>query len=403
MTTTADVIIIGAGASGMACAVTCARGGKKVILLEKEIVAGRKILVTGNGRCNFTNESAGPSKYFGDSGFIKTALENFTYKDCLSFFDSLGMLYRSEDGRLFPVTGKASSVADCLVNALNKSGADIKFKAEVTKITKTGDLFKVFTVDGQTFTAANIVLACGSMAYPQVGATEAGYNLAKSFGHTIAEPKPALCALNLREKAVARLAGLKVQADVSLQDNSGKIIDNEEGEIIFGAKGVSGNNILSISRNAYAGAKIVVDFFPQFSGEEFSAFISKRRADMADFKIKDFFAGILADNASNLLIDFLGIRKNSPVADIKADIFDRIIKTLKGWPFTVESLRPWKEATAARGGVSVKEIEPLTFMSKKTKGLFVTGELLDIDGRCGGYNLHFAWASGVLSALAITR
>ena len=389
----ADALIIGAGASGLIAAIKCAQSGKKVILLEKEILPGRKILITGNGRCNFTNTKVSPDKYFEAADFTAPALQNFTHKNCVDFFEDIGMLSHADEGRWFPITGKASSVVDCLVNTAISAGIDIRLKTHVVKIEKAGGVFKAHTRDGDIFSAKNLVLACGSPAYPQAGGTAEGYNLAQSLGHTITALSPAISAINLKEKAVARLAGLKVYANAILQ---GK--DSEEGEIIFGANGVSGNNILSISRNALPGDKLLLDFLPQFTEKEFTAFMDKRRKQMRGASVKNFLTGILADNAANLLTDFLGIKKNSLVADLTPDIFARIIKTIKAWPFTVESLRGEKEACAARGGVNRAEIDGRTMQSKKVRGLYITGELLDVDGRCGGYNLHFAWASGVLAA-----
>lgn len=389
-----SVIIIGAGASGLMAASVLSSAGIDTLVLEKEILPGRKILISGNGRCNFTNAKVSPAMYYGDNGFIAAALGKFSLKDCLDYFESLGLLYKKEEGRYFPITGKSSSVADCLVNSIN---AEIKFKTEVTRLDRDGAGYKVFTANGEVFTACHIILACGSLAYPQAGGTQSGYKLAESIGHSIIDTKPAMCAVNLREKAVARLAGLKVDAGVSMEGFC------EIGEIIFGTGGVSGNNVLSISRNAKPGSKLIIDFMPQFTLSEFTAFINKRREQMTDRKVKDFFAGLLADSCANLLVDFLGIKKNAVLNELRPDIFDRIIKTIKAWPFTVESLRPWKEAAAAAGGVNTAEIEPDTFESKKARGVYITGELLDIDGRCGGYNLHFAWACGYSAARAIIK
>ncbi|MDR0646158.1 MAG: aminoacetone oxidase family FAD-binding enzyme [Elusimicrobiota bacterium] len=394
----AGVIIVGAGASGLACALTLARGGKKVILLEKEILAGRKILISGNGRCNFTNAAVSPDKYFEAAEFVFPALQNFGVKECLEFFESAGVLYTAQEGRYFPITGKASSVVGCFTNALKSAGAEIFLKTEVCKIENKNEVFKICAQNGDVFETKKLVLACGSRAFAQAGGSEKGYALAKRFGHTITKLTPALSAINLKEKAVSRLAGLRVYANVILRDANGQIKDSEEGEIIFGGCGVSGNNILSISRSAVAGDKLLIDFLPQLIGGKFDGFINVRKRQMAGFKISSFFTGILADNAANLLLDFLGIKKNVLTTDINAHIFDKIIKTVKAWPFTVESLRSEKEACVTRGGVSRQEIYPRSMQSLKTRGLYITGELLDVDGRCGGYNLHFAWASGILAA-----
>ena len=398
-----DVIIVGAGASGLVCALELARGGKKVLILEKEITCGRKILVSGNGECNFTNRLVAPSKYYGDQEFVKAALEQFSYQDALNYFKDLGLLYREENNRFFTYTSKASSVATCLTCALKEAGAEIILRTEVSKIIQDNKtkIFKVSSKQGQSYFAKNIVLACGSLAYPQVGGTKAGYILAQSFGHTIKPLSPALCSINLQEKtALTRIAGLKVQALASLKEN-GKLIAEEEGEVLFNAQGVSGNNIFSLSRNAKKGQILELNLFSNFTKQEFSDFIDTRAQKYSRRKLKDFFAGILADSIANLLIDFLGFKKNMQICDLNSQNFARIKEVLQAWPFRVEGLRPFEQACAAKGGVDTKEIQKGTFCSLKNPWVYIMGELLDIDGRCGGFNLHFAWTSAICVAKAL--
>ena len=397
-----EIIVIGGGASGLVCALELARSGKKILVLEKEITCGRKILVSGNGECNFTNRQVSPEKYYGDKDFVKSALDKFSYQDALNYFSDLGLLYKEEKDRFFTYTSKASSLAACLTCALKEAGADLLLQTEVSKITQEKTkLFKVLSKKGQVFFAKNIVLACGSLAYPQVGGTQAGYLLAKTFGHTINSVSPALCSINLQEKsALNRLAGVKVFALASLKENN-KLITQEAGEVLFNNQGVSGNNIFSISRAAKKGQVLELNLFSRFTKQEFSTFIDNRAQKYPNRKIKDFFAGILADTIANLMIDFLGFKKNMQICDLNAQNFARIKEVLQAWPFRVEGLRPFEQACAAKGGVDTKEVEKGTFRSLKNPNVFITGELLDIDGRCGGFNLHFAWASGYLAAKAL--
>lgn len=398
-----DVIVIGGGASGLVCALELARGGKKVLVLEKEITCGRKILVSGNGECNFTNRLVAPDKYYGEQEFVKAALDKFSYQDALNYFADLGLLYREENNRFFTYTSKASSLAACLTCALKEAGAQLFLQTEVSKISQDNKtkFFKVSSKKGDFFYSKNIVLACGSLAYPQVGGTKAGYMLAQSFGHNIKPLSPALCSINLQEKAaLTRLAGLKVQARASLKEN-GKIIAQEEGEVLFNNQGVSGNNIFSLSRNTKKGQILELNLFNQFSKQEFADFIEERAQRFSHRKIKDFFAGILADTLANLLIDFLGFKKSLLICDLNGQNFARIKEVLQAWPFKVEGLRPFEQACVAKGGVDTKEIEKGTFRSLKNRNIYITGELLDIDGRCGGFNLHFAWTSALCAAKAL--
>lgn len=394
-----DVLVLGGGASGMMCALMCARAGLRALLLEKELVLGRKILVTGNGRCNFTNINASGDKYYGDKKFAETVLNGFPARACLKFFDDLGLLYREEgEGRYFPITGKAASVNDCLAAALLFAGADIKCKCEVLKVYKSESGFKAECSDGARYSSKALVLACGGAAYPQVSGSMKGYDLARSFGHKIITPRPALSAIDIKENGLARLAGLKLYCSAFLSARPGH---KEAGEITFGAKGVGGNNILTLSRNAKPGDKLILDFMPQFSAAEFKALLKERALAYPSFKVKEMFVGILPPALANLLIDYAGLRKNTLLVEINENIFDRIVSTLKGWPFTVAGVRSFKEACCSAGGVSTAEVNPDTCESKLEEGLYITGELLDIDGHCGGYNLQFAWASGYAAAKAI--
>ena len=394
-----EAVIIGAGASGMMCALQCSRAGIKALLLEKEILAGRKISVSGNGRCNFTNINATADKYYGDKSFVSSVLKQFTPQDCLKFFSGLGLLFKQEDnGRYFPYAGKAACVNDCLLAALIFAGTEIKYKTQVNKILKLSGGFKLICEGGQIYTARNVVLACGGAAYPQISGTTKGYELAQSLGHIIKTPKPALSAIDFKESAVSRLAGLKLYCRVSLAKNP---YDKQDGEITFGTKGAAGSNILSLSRNAQSGDGVFIDFLPQLSIGEVKELFKRRAAMYPSFKVKELFSGALPAPLANLLIDFCGIRKNTLLVEIKDNIFDKIVSTVKAWPFTVAGLRSFKECSVTAGGVNTAEIENGTCASKKVKGLYITGELLDVDGRCGGYNLHFAWASGYSAAKAL--
>lgn len=398
-----DVLIIGGGASGLICALECARHGKKVLLLEKEPLLGRKILVSGNGRCNLTNSRVSPEFYHADKNLILKTLASFPYAKCRNYFEQLGVLLREEElGRIFPVTGKATAVVEALKLAATEAGAEILTGKEVVRI-KKGKAFSVYLKDQTNFQAKKIVLACGSCAYPQVSGTHAGYELAKQLGHTFVTPRPTLSALQLKESAVARLSGIRAQVRLHLTNNPSVFT---EGEIIFSNTGFSGPAALNlsgyISRDLKKGpVPVSVNFFGQV--ENFDAFFQQRLSLYPHRKPKDFFAGILHESITNLLIDFVGFRKNLPISQQLPGTITRAVQTLQAWPFTVTSLRPWNEAMVAAGGVNLKEINYNTFESLKCPRAFITGELLDVDGKSGGFNLHFAWSSGFIAAQHISE
>lgn len=395
-----DVIIIGAGASGLVCALECARAGKKTLLLEKDALPARKILASGNGRCNLTNARVSPTFYHADPELISRTLEKFTFQDCLAYFNRLGVLTAEEDlGRVFPATGKSTAVAEPLKLAALEAGAEILTEREAVRV-KRGKTFAVSVKQGETFQAKRLVLACGSCAYPQISGTQSGYELARSLGHTLITPRPALSALCVKETAVTRLSGVRSQVRLSAFENN-KLLDEAEGEVLFTNYGLNGPAALNVSSavsRALKGGNVTVtlNFFPQLKDPK--SFLQERLKAYHARRPKDFFAGILHESIANLLIDFIGLRKNVPVGEQTPNTLARLVQTPCAWPLGVTGLRPWNEAMAATGGVNTREINYNTFESLKCPGLFITGELLDVDGKSGGFNLHFAWASGFTAA-----
>ncbi len=399
MNTLYDVAVVGAGASGLLCALECARGGKRVLVLEKDPLPARKILVSGNGRCNLTNRHVSPAAYHADPNLIESALAHFSFENCRHYFENLGVLLtEQEQGRIFPATGKATAVADSLKAALKETGAELLCGYEVTHIQRTKTDFVVSTQQGPTVHARNVVLACGSCAYPQVTGTNAGYELARQLGHTVLPPRPVLSGLCLKETALARLSGVKCQVRTTAHTTPAA---HAEGELIFTNYGVNGPAALNISQAvsralASGPVKVEINFLPQL--ENPGDFLQARLTRLGTRKPKDFFAGLIHESLANLLIDFTGLRKQIPTQEQN---MQRAFQTLTAWPVTVTALRPWKEAMVAAGGVKTREINYNTFESLLCPGLYITGELLDVDGKSGGFNLHFAWASGFAAAQAI--
>lgn len=400
-----DVIIVGAGASGLLCALECARRGKKVLVLEKDPQPGRKILVSGNGRCNITNRFVSAADYHGPQELLEQTLKAFSFEACKNYFEQLGIPLREEEnGRFFPATGKSTSVLEPLKLALQEAGAQLLTGQEAARI-KTGNGFTVQTKQGGCYKSKRLVLACGSCAYPQLSGTQSGYQLAKSLGHSIVTPTQTLCALTLKEKAVSRLQGIRVQAALTARRQE-QIFAQTQGEVLFTNYGVSGPAALNISGEvtrqlAKGPVQLDINFFADM--KDFPAAMTARKNTFGRRRAKDFFAGLLHENIANLLIDFAGIRKNIPVREWTPNTWQNVLHTLQKWTFNVTAARPWQEAMAASGGVNTSEINYNTFESLKCPGLFITGELLDVDGRSGGFNLHFAWSSGFTAARKLSE
>ena len=403
-----DVIIVGAGASGLLCALECARAQKRVLVLEKEPLIGRKILASGNGRCNFTNSHAAPVFYHGDTQAVASALKQFSPQDCLRYFDALGVLYHEEErGRYFPDTGKATAITDALKAALAQIPcAEILCNQEVVRVQANvknagENLFCAHTSQNR-FYGKNLVLACGSRAYPQVSGTARGYELAAALGHSIISPLPALSGLVLKEN-FSRLLGIRTTVQLTAHTTP---TVHETGEIIFTAYGINGPAALNVSSAISRALKdgpvsLEINFLPQL--ENVSHFLEERLEKFSARKPKDFFAGVLHESLANLLIDFKGLRKNKPMKEQAPFALKNAFAAIEKWPATVQALRPWQEAMVATGGVNVREINYNSFESRCCPHLYVTGELLDVDGQSGGFNLQFAWASGFCAARAITK
>ncbi len=400
--TTYDVLIIGGGASGLLCARECARCGLKTLVLEKEPLVGRKILASGNGRCNLTNTRVSPAYYHADPALISATLSQFSYEDCHNYFEQLGVLLTEEEnGRIFPSTGKATAVLDALKLAATESGAEILINQTATDI-KNGPFFTIKTKSGETFTTKHLVLACGSCAYPQLSGTDSGYKLARAFGHHITPLHPSLSGLCLKEN-FSRLSGIRAQVRLSAATNP-KV--ETEGEIIFTAYGINGPAALNASGTLARAldkgpVSIHLNFFPQLADPQ--AFFEKRLQLFSARKPKDFLAGMLHESIANLLVDFKGLRKNKSMKEQFPSVVKQALQTLCHWPATVTSLRPWNEAMVTAGGVNLKEINYNTFESLLCPRLYIIGELLDVDGQSGGFNLHFAWASAVCAAKHLSQ
>lgn len=386
------VTVIGCGASGLMAAITAARYGASVTVLEQNAKPGKKILSTGNGKCNLTNLDQQPEYYRSSTiGFPKTALEAFSLEDTIAFFHEIGIYTKNKNGYLYPYSEQASSVVELLLMEAKRLKVKIKLSECVTKIERAEDEngFIVFTKTWQ-YPSDRVIISCGSSASMIEGSDGSGYELAKSLGHSIVNPLPALTGLKAQGNAFAKWAGVRVEGVVTVQYDGCSSITSR-GEIQLTEYGISGIPVFQISRYVSRaldeGKKVQVylDFLPDFTMESCEAFFQSRIVLRPDKNLKEQLIGIFPLK----LIDVLcGSKKASKLT------LEEILTQMKHYKLNIKSTLDLDHAQVCTGGVSCDEIDPETMESKLVPGIYFSGEVADVDGTCGGYNLQWAWSSG---------
>lgn len=400
-----DVIVVGGGAAGMMAAISARRLGANVTILEKNPRIGKKILATGNGRCNFTNINADVMYYHGNNPkFIYSALSNFTVDDTIRFFEKLGIAHKVEDfGKVFPMSDQASSILDVFLYELNELEVNTVCNANVKDITRKNDKFLIELEDGKVYKGDRIVITTGGKAMPSSGSDGNGYNLAAKLGHTMIDIFPALVQLKLEGSFFKRIDGVKFVGTAEIIHNN-KSVAQDRGDILFTNYGVSGPPILQISRkagellNAGQEAHLKITIMDRMSEEDLRVFI-KKRFQISSKKPLDFsLVGLINKRLIPVVLLEAGINDvKRPVANLSAKEQESIIDILADWRFKIRGTRSWPSAQVTAGGIDTKEINQDTMESKLVKGLYFAGEIIDIDGQCGGFNLQWAWSSGFIA------
>ncbi len=398
------IAIIGAGAAGLVAAVTAARAGGDVTVYEKHPRAGKKILATGNGRCNVSNTDLSLTHYHGKNPeFARFALESFGFEACRGFFEGLGLLYKiAPNGRAYPFSLQASSVVEILMYELESLGVRVLFESPVEAVTpsKQGLNIKAGT-SGGSFDA--VLVAAGGKAAPGLSSDGEGYALVSPLGHRTATPFPSLVQLKLDAPFLKKLSGVKVEGKVSLLDAKGSVIQEGEGDVLFTDYGISGNAVLDISRLAARKlldgetVKVSVDAFPAMEAKALDDLLQKRFALQPKKEGIASLVGLVNKKLAGVLIDRTEIPRDKNVANYSKQERKALVKLMKEWEFRVTGTQDWKRAEVTAGGIETADVDPTTMESRLCKGLYFAGEVLDIDGDCGGYNLHWAWASGYLA------
>ena len=404
----ADAVIIGGGAAGMMCSAVAAERGLDVILLEPNKVLGRKVRITGKGRCNVTNNC--DIKEFlnnipGDGRFLYSALNRLSPRDTMELFESHGLKLKTERGnRVFPVSDNANDVAGTLTRWLARAGARHVRSSAVRVLTENGQVCGVET-DGGRISCRAAVISTGGMSYPLTGSAGAGYRLAKELGHSITPCRPSLVPLESEDKYCAEMQGFSLKnVTLSAYEND-KLIYRELGEMLFTHFGVSGPLVLSASshmRNwGSAKYRLSIDLKPALDEKKLDARLLR---DFEKYANRDF-ANALCDLAGKAMIPVLvklsGIPADEKVNSITRQQRHELLRLFKEFPVSVSSPRPIDEAIVTSGGVSTKEINPRTMESKLVDGLYFAGEVMDLDAYTGGFNLQIAWSTAFVAANSI--
>lgn len=403
------VIVIGGGASGLMAAIQAARAGARVTILEHTDRVGKKILSTGNGKCNMTNLYQGDECYRSSNpGFPRKVIEKFSVDQTLAFFEGIGILTKNRNGYLYPNSDQASSVLDVLRMEAARCSVKVVCGCEIRKIVKNHDgIFEVITSSG-IYRGDSLILATGSKAAPGTGSDGSGYELARSLGHRVMKPLPALVQLRCQEKHYKQLAGIRTEARLTLYVD-GKETDVQTGELQLTDYGISGIPTFQLSRYAsvaLAGKRKVqvrIDFLPQQTLEETRTYLEIRRTAMGEKTAEEWMTGLLNKKLSSLLLKLAGISLGERMDKVDRKRWSRLIEQMKEYETVVAATNPYENAQVCCGGVDTREIDPETMESRLVPGLYLAGELLDVDGICGGYNLQWAWSSGALAGIHAGR
>ena len=393
-----NVCVIGGGAAGMLAALTAAENGHRVLLLERQSRVGRKLLATGNGRCNLSNHHVSPAHYHGGAGFCDFALSQFDVGETLQYFASLGLLTVSEaSGRIYPMSNMAGSVLDVLRYALERPEIDLQTGQAVTAVRKIPEGFSVKT-ETDIFSARRLILAAGGAAGSKVGGGMDGYRLAKSLGHHRTALYPSLVQLKTDPTYPRALKGVKAQCGISICRGS-QVLARNSGEVLFTEYGVSGPAIFDLSRSVSAGGSdltCLLNFFPDWEEAEVLHWLSQRQAAMAAHEASTLLTGSCHTRLGQMICKSAGFT-NQRAAGLTRDDLRRIARQATHFALPITGTCGFDQAQVTAGGLDTSEFDPRTLQSRLVPGLYACGELLDIDGDCGGYNLQWAWSSGRLA------
>ncbi len=401
------VCVIGGGASGMMCATMIARKGHEVVLYEKNEKLGKKIYITGKGRCNVTNVAVGADflkNVVGGQKFVMGAVTRFNSNDTMAFFEDVGVKLKIErGGRVFPVSDKSSDIIKGLETAMHWAGVSVKLNTSVDKIVQEDGVIKGVECAGDFVAYDAVVVATGGISYPSTGSTGDGYEFAKELGHTIIEPVPSLCAIVIKGDECGQVEGLSLKNVKLISKANQKVVyESEIGEMLFTSNGISGPIVLStssyVNRQDFNNLKIFIDFKPAISFDGVCARIDRDIVSLGAKQVSSLLEGFIPKSLVKIFAKRLGVNLTMKANQLNKENRKNFANLLKNFEILPEKLESFNQAVVTAGGVNLKEVNPKYMKSKLISGLYFVGEVLDIDALTGGYNLQLAFATAVTAA-----
>ncbi|MSS64016.1 BaiN/RdsA family NAD(P)/FAD-dependent oxidoreductase [Velocimicrobium porci] len=399
-----DVIVVGGGASGMMAAIACARQHKSVTVLEHNDKLGRKLLATGNGKCNYTNELQKLEFYHSKNDcIVKTVFSQFDKNQTVEFFKELGIYPRIKNGYYYPYSEQASSIVEALRLELERLKVKIKLNEHITSIRKVEDGFLALTESYQ-YSSSKLILATGGMSAASLGSDGSSYSLLKQLGHTVTKLYPGLAGLRANETCFSKLAGIRVKAKVELLiEGKHKAVEN--GEVQLTKYGISGIPVFQLSRYVAIAlgekkqVKIDLDFMPDYTKEEVILLLERLIHYNAEKTLKDLLVGFFDSKLIAVLLECSGIKRQKKGSELSESEFQMIVERIKKFSCTIKSVNSFEQSQVTVGGVDCNEVDCQSLESKIVSGMYLTGELLDVDAICGGYNLQWAWSTGYVAGI----